>query len=64
MCEVKTCNIMAFCEEIFHTEGYPEEVITDNGPQLVSGEFGNYKNEHSSGTPQILFPGTNARRNC
>jgi hypothetical protein len=39
---VTTANIRTFLEPIFARFGYPDELITDNGPQFVSDEFEQY----------------------
>ncbi|KAJ1216590.1 hypothetical protein NDU88_004191 [Pleurodeles waltl] len=40
--DVRSSVIIELCEEIWRREGYPEVLVTDNGPQFTSSEFENY----------------------
>ncbi|KAJ1152063.1 hypothetical protein NDU88_004841 [Pleurodeles waltl] len=40
--DVRSGAVIEFCEEVWRREGYPEAVVTDNGPQFTSAEFGDY----------------------
>ena len=31
--------VISFLTTLFSREGYPEEIVSDNGPQLISHEF-------------------------
>uniref|UniRef100_A0A3B3T9U7 Gypsy retrotransposon integrase-like protein 1 n=1 Tax=Paramormyrops kingsleyae TaxID=1676925 RepID=A0A3B3T9U7_9TELE len=37
--EVTSATVIKFLSAVFSREGYPLEVVSDNGPQFVSGEF-------------------------
>ena len=39
-------NIVNALEKTFNMFGYPREITTDNGPQLVSNIFKDYFNQH------------------
>ncbi|MEM7040822.1 MAG: DDE-type integrase/transposase/recombinase, partial [Bacteroidota bacterium] len=39
---ITSASVMEFLEAVFSRHGYPLEMITDNGTQLVSGEFKSY----------------------
>lgn len=59
--EVSTRTITNFLLSIFSREGYPDEIVTDNGPQFSSREFSQFLDErgirltHSS----VYYPQAN-----
>lgn len=36
---VSTSTVKEFLTSVFSREGYPEEIVTDNGPQFISHQF-------------------------
>ena len=38
----ETCKIIQFLKSIFAREGYPRELLSDNGTQFCSSEFGEF----------------------
>ncbi|XP_041360993.1 uncharacterized protein K02A2.6-like [Gigantopelta aegis] len=37
--DISTKTVLKFLVTVFSREGYPDEIVTDNGPQVVSHEF-------------------------
>lgn len=58
---VTTKNIINFLEEVCSREGYPGVILSDNGPQFVSSEMGEYLKQKSIKhiTSAVYHPQTN-----
>lgn len=60
---VSTSTVKEFLTGVFSREGYPEEIVTDNGPQFISREFKEFLHDrairlsHSS----VYYPQANGQ---
>lgn len=43
--KVTAATVISFLRSIFSREGYPDEIVTDHGPQFTASEFDSFLKE-------------------
>lgn len=59
--QVTTKAVIKFLKTVFSREGYPDEIISDNGIQFISQEFNNFLDERGihHGFSSLYYPQSN-----
>ncbi|XP_064475694.1 uncharacterized protein K02A2.6-like [Ornithodoros turicata] len=60
---VTTATVETFLRHVFSREGFPEELVTDNGPQFVSAEFKKFLQDRGirQTTVSVYYPQANGQ---